>query len=127
MSANSHFCAVILLETLASGEDQGLEAAHVHFHKAVEQKRGVIFNTTLANVQNIHLQVTSLQDFAQARPSRSGCALETAKTVFPHSAGEQRRLTIREKFLALLPCHAAAIKSHNVRTLLQRGADSTPI
>lgn len=69
VSANSHFCAVVLLETLASGEDQGLEAAHVHFHKAVEQKRGVIFNTTLANVQNIHLQVTSLQDFAQARPS----------------------------------------------------------
>lgn len=69
MSANIHFCAVILLETLASGEDQGLEAAHVHFHKAVEQKRGVIFNTTLANVQNIHRQVTSLRDFAQARPS----------------------------------------------------------
>lgn len=92
MSANSHFCAVILLETLASGEDQGLEAAHVHFHKAVEQKRGVIFNTTLANVQNIHRQVTSLRDFVQVRPSRSGCALETQKSVFPYSAGEQRKL-----------------------------------
>lgn len=58
MSANIHFCAVIILETLASGEDQGLEAAHVHFHKAVEQKRGVIFNTTLANVQNIGTSTT---------------------------------------------------------------------
>jgi hypothetical protein len=46
---------------LVSGEDDELTAAYAHFHKMVEQEQGAVRNATLAAIEQVKKETSSMR------------------------------------------------------------------